>query len=173
MPKTNLTERECRSHFDMWSIVAAPLILGHDIRKTPEWVKKIIFNEEVIQVNQDKLGVQGTRVYKLYEGTKADLCVNPNPQGYCKRVEVWAKPLSDGKIAVLFFNRGHITSQFDKQYKEEDIEVTWEQLGLRKGQKMFIRDILNHKDLGIFEDKFIAKNVLPHGDFMIVMKPTY
>jgi alpha-galactosidase len=43
MPKTNLTERECRSHFDMWSIVAAPLILGHDIRKTPEWVKKNYF----------------------------------------------------------------------------------------------------------------------------------
>jgi len=82
-----LTPNEDRAHFSMWSMLAAPLIAGNDLRSMPANVAQVLTNRDVIAVNQDSLGVQGFR--------------------YAARdsVEIWFKPLVGGDWAVTFLNR--------------------------------------------------------------------
>ncbi len=93
----NLTYEENKAHFTLWSMMAAPLILGNDIRlfiKEDGTVDKdnkilgILTNKDVIAVNQDKLGIQCKRVKSSGIG------------------DVLVKPLENNEIAVCFFNKG-------------------------------------------------------------------
>ena len=82
-----LTASENRAHFSMWSMLAAPLIAGNDVRSMPADVAAVLMNREVVAVNQDSLGVQAFRY------SRAD------------SVEVWFKPLARGDWAMAILNR--------------------------------------------------------------------
>jgi len=57
-----LTFDEEKSHFSLWSIMKAPLIIGCDITNMDNNTKTILMNAEVIAISQDRLGVEGKRV---------------------------------------------------------------------------------------------------------------
>ena len=78
---------EARSHFSMWAIINAPLIIGYDLRKAPQPLLDILGNAKVIAINQDPAGNQGTPAYR-----SADL-------------DIVVKTLADGRKAVAIFNR--------------------------------------------------------------------
>ena len=91
-----LTYEENKTHFTLWCMMAAPLILGNDLRKfrNPDGtvdkdnkVLKILTNRELIAIDQDELGVQCRR-YKM--GV----------------VDILVKPLADKSFALCFFNKG-------------------------------------------------------------------
>jgi alpha-galactosidase len=82
-----LTLSESRAHFSLWSILAAPLMAGNDLRSMSPDVVEILTNREVIAVNQDQRGVQGHR-FRDYGDT-----------------EVWRKPLVDDAMAFVLLNR--------------------------------------------------------------------
>ena len=83
-----LSLAENRSHLSMWAMLAAPLLAGNDLpNMTPE-VKAILTNRDVIAIDQDKLGREGTRAYADGE------------------VEVWTRNLSGGAMAVAVLNAG-------------------------------------------------------------------
>lgn len=82
-----LTFEQNRSHFALWCMMCAPLILGNDLRNISDDVLKIVKNPDLIAINQDALGVPAKRVVK---GT----------------VDVLIKPLADGSVAVCAFNKG-------------------------------------------------------------------
>ncbi|MEU9044836.1 ricin-type beta-trefoil lectin domain protein [Kitasatospora sp. NPDC048343] len=86
--RPGLSLTESRSHFALWSLLSAPLIAGNDIRTMSGDVSAILRNPRLLTVNQDALGAGGRRVRD-----DGDL-------------EVFAKPLSDGSVAVGLFNRG-------------------------------------------------------------------
>lgn len=48
-----MTDTEYRSHFSMWSVMAAPLLIGSDLRKASPATFDILDNKEVIAVDQD------------------------------------------------------------------------------------------------------------------------
>jgi alpha-galactosidase len=137
----NLTEY--RSHFSLWSIMAAPLIAGNDIANMKPEIHDILTNKDVIAVDQDALGKQGKRIR------------HQNDQ------DVFVKPLDGGGVAVLLLNRGAA---------EQTISVTWEQLGLAPNQSFSGRDLWEHKDLGRLAKQFSAP-VASHGVAMIALKP--
>ena len=83
-----MTEAEDRAHFSLWSIMAAPLIAGTDIRTMSAPTRIILTNREVIAVDQDPLAIQG-RVVSLH-GNR----------------EVMMKPMANGDLAVALLNRG-------------------------------------------------------------------
>ena len=91
-----LTYDENMAHFALWCMMASPLVLGNDIRKIDAKVVEIVTNKELIAIDQDELGKQAKRVKK-------------------GSVDILAKPLQDGKTAVLFFNksRGNKKVKFD------------------------------------------------------------
>ena len=59
-----MTTNEYRSHFSFWTLLAAPLIAGNDLRDMKPEIHDILTNKEVIAVDQDSLGRQGRRVWK-------------------------------------------------------------------------------------------------------------
>jgi alpha-galactosidase len=138
-----MTDTEYRSHFSLWAILAAPLIAGNDLRDMRPEIRDILTNKEVIAVDQDPLGSEGKRVKK-----NGDL-------------EVWARQMKDGSRVVILFNRGSAN---------EEISVSWEDLGYPSHLEAAIRDLWLKKDLGRFTGKFAA-TVAPHGVVMVTVRP--
>jgi alpha-galactosidase len=83
-----LTLAENRAHFSMWAMLASPLLAGNDLPNMKPEIKAILTNRDVIAIDQDSLGHQASRVYADGE------------------VEVWARPLSGGAMAVAILNAG-------------------------------------------------------------------
>lgn len=50
----------------IWAILASPLMMSVDLRTIRPEYKAILLNQNVIAVNQDPLGIQGRRVYKVF-----------------------------------------------------------------------------------------------------------
>ena len=49
----------------MWAIFAAPLLMSVDLRTIRPEYKAILQNRKIIEVDQDPLGIQGRRIYKV------------------------------------------------------------------------------------------------------------
>jgi alpha-galactosidase len=138
-----MSTTEYRSHFSLWSMLAAPLIAGNDLKNMTPEIKEILTNKEVLAVDQDALGMQGRRTSKNGE------------------LEVWVKQLHDGSRAVVLFNRSA---------SEAQISANWEELGYPSGLPAVVRDLWNKKDLGKFAGKFDAK-VASHGVVIVRIMP--
>ncbi len=118
-----LSLEESRTHFSLWCILAAPLMAGNDLRiMTPE-ILEILTNKEAIAINQDPLGKQGYR-FMDHKGK-----------------EIWVKELSDGDMAICFFN-------------DEDVHlplrINWKHFYILD-EKYKVRDIWNKIDFGTTE----------------------
>jgi alpha-galactosidase len=138
-----MTDTEYRSHFSLWAMLAAPLMAGNDLRNMRPEIRDILANQEVIAVDQDKLGLQARRIRK-----DGDL-------------EVWARPLQGGRRAVVLLNRGS---------GDSNITVKWEDLGYPDHLGAALRDLWQKKDLGNFTGSFSA-SVPPHGVVMVTVSP--
>lgn len=128
---------EDRTQMSLWCILAAPLLAGNDLTHMDPEVLSILTNKEVIAVNQDSKGVQGHRIRQ--EGP----------------LEVWAKPLSDGSVAVGLFNRGG---------GPEKMSVDFNEVGLSGQVK--VRDLWAHRNVQVSGNSYSA-TVPPHGVVMI------
>ncbi|AOR30518.1 alpha-galactosidase [Streptomyces fodineus] len=112
---SGLKPEEWRSHFALWALMGSPLIAGNDIRSMPADVSEILRNPRLIAVDQDPLGAGGRRVrHDVQENT-----------------EVFAKPLSDGSVAIGLFNRSDATTT---------IRTTASQIGL-SGNSFTLTDL--------------------------------
>jgi alpha-galactosidase len=78
--------QEDRAHFTLWAAMAAPLIAGADLRAASVATFSTYLNPDVIAVDQDPLGKQATRI------SSSD------------GLDVLAKPLQDGEVAVVLLN---------------------------------------------------------------------
>jgi len=136
-----LSDTEYRSHFSLWAMMASPLIAGNDVASMDAATRAILLNREVIAVDQDALGVQGRRIWR--DGDH----------------EVWEKPLTGGRRAVLLFNRSG---------KAATIAATWDRLGLPPDLPARARDLWAHRDLGTMRGSLSA-TVAPHGVAMFVL----
>ena len=134
---TPLTPNEQYTQVSLWSIVAAPLILSGDITRLDDFTLSLLTNDEIIEVDQDPLGIPGFRVSK--DGQK----------------EVWIRHLEDGSIAAGLFNRGE---------SEAPVTASWADLGVNGTQE--VRDLWRQKDMGNFTNQFTA-TVGRHGVVMI------
>ena len=57
-----MTDTEYITHFSLWAISKAPLLIGCDVNRMSNTTLSILTNPEVIAINQDALGVQGGKV---------------------------------------------------------------------------------------------------------------
>nr|WP_245886248.1 NPCBM/NEW2 domain-containing protein [Umezawaea tangerina] len=81
-----MTDTEYRSHFTLWSMMNAPLLIGSDLRTASAATYSILTNRDVIALDQDSLGVQAAEI--------------SNANG----LHVLVKPLDNGDAAVALFN---------------------------------------------------------------------
>jgi alpha-galactosidase len=138
-----MTATEYRAHFSFWCLLAAPLMAGNDLATMTPETRDILTNREVIAVDQDPLGKQGSKVRD--DGD----------------TEVWARPLADGRRAVILFNRSS---------KEAPIAVNWTEIGYPKTLGAQVRDLWKHQDLGVLKGSYSAA-VPGHGAVMVKITP--
>jgi len=119
-----MTPDQYRTQMSLWAMLAAPLLAGNDLSKMDDVTKSILINREVIAVDQDKLGIQGSRV-------------GP-PQ-------IWMKPLSGGAKAVAMFN--YVTDD-----EAEPQTLQFKDVGF--DGPVHVRDLWAHKDLGVLEGSY-------------------
>jgi len=60
-----LTYDQSKTQMAIWAILAAPLLMSNKLTEVQPHFKDILQNKKVIEVNQDKLGIQGTRVFRV------------------------------------------------------------------------------------------------------------
>jgi alpha-galactosidase len=135
-----MTADEYRTHMSLWSLLAAPLLAGNDLRTMTEETKSILMNTEVIAIDQDP---EARPVKKISE------------QG---SLVVAARRLMHQTWAVGLFNRGSAAAK---------MTVTWKELGLHG--KLQVRDLWAHKDLGRIADQFSGE-VPSHGVVLITVR---
>ncbi|CAA6655705.1 unnamed protein product [Spirodela intermedia] len=139
-----MTADEYVSHFSIWALVKAPLLIGCDVRSMSNETQGILSNKEVIAVNQDSLGRQGQKVKK-----EGDL-------------EVWAGSLSGGRVAVVLWNRGS---------SQSSITVVWSDLGLDPAMVVKARDLWAHSTAYSIRGELSA-TVESHACKMYVLTPS-
>jgi alpha-galactosidase len=155
---SRLTPDEQYTHITLWSLLAAPLLIGCDMERLDSFTLNLLSNDEVLAVDQDPLGKQATLVSEY--GPKVTL-VNvrsggrPNQERTLSSFQIWARPLEDGSHAVGLFNLGDTNAA---------VTVKWSDLKF-SGSKT-VRDIWRQKDLGKFNDEF-SVTVAPHGAEMV------
>ncbi|MFZ0306278.1 MAG: glycoside hydrolase family 27 protein [Terracidiphilus sp.] len=116
-----LSLAENRSHFSMWAMLAAPLLAGNDLHNMKPEISAILTNRDVIAIDQDKLGREATHVYSDGE------------------VDVWARHLSGGAMAVAVLNAG------SDRYSTHPFHLSLAKLGLHGAQKG--KDLWTGKDI--------------------------
>jgi alpha-galactosidase len=124
-----MTADEYRAHMSLWAMQAAPLIAGNDLRTMSAETKSILTNAEVIAVDQDSLGAQGTLV----------------SSGPPER-QVWSKPLRDGSRAVVLLNRASSSDSISLSFRRAGIHT----------DSASVRDLWRHANLGRFRGGFTA-----------------
>ncbi|KAK4428213.1 Alpha-galactosidase [Sesamum alatum] len=138
-----MNSQEYRSHFSIWALVKAPLLIGCDIRSMDSETLGLLTNKEVIAINQDKLGIQGKKIKK-----DGDL-------------EVWGGPLSRNRIAIVLLNRGA---------SQATITAYWSDLGLNSTTLVHVRDVWAHSTQTSVKGQ-ISAAVASHDCKMYVLSP--
>lgn len=123
-----MTLDEDRTHMGMWAMLAAPLLAGNNLSQLTPEVTGVLTNREVIAIDQDSLGKQARRLF--VEGP----------------VEIWARSLADGSVALAVFNFGEDESMM------RGIKLHLAQAGAADGWKA--RDLWSGKDLGPIRDDY-------------------
>ncbi|HEX5475340.1 MAG TPA: NPCBM/NEW2 domain-containing protein [Vicinamibacterales bacterium] len=134
---TRLTPDEQITHITLWSLLAAPLLIGADMSALDQFTTDLLGNDEVLAIDQDAAGHAARRVAR--DGG----------------LEVWARPLADGSVAVGLFNRSPYAAT---------VTARWADLGL-SGPRA-VRDLWRQKDLGTFTEAFAAP-VPSHGAVLV------
>src|SRR5437660_722455 len=116
-----MTDSEYRTHMSLWSMLAAPLIAGNDLRDMTPAIHDVLTNKEVIAIDQDPDGKQASRISRSGDQ------------------EIWARALAGGAYAVGLFNRAKDDAQ---------LSLKWSDVGVN-GKPRKARDLWSHSDVKI------------------------
>lgn len=124
---------EARSHFALWAMLNAPLIIGYDLRKLTPDLLAIFGNADIVALNQDSAGNQAVVAYDSSE------------------VQTFVKTLADGSKGVALFNR---TASPAKAV------LTAEQLKMLPTADVRLKDLWTKKEQSFRKE--IAVTLAPH-----------
>jgi alpha-galactosidase len=116
-PDQGMSATQFRTQFSMWAMLAAPLMVSEALTKVSPTNLATLENSEVIGLDQDPAGVQGTLLSSSGNG------------------EVWVKPLVDGSRAVALLNRGSSAMR---------IETSASAVGLPAASSYAVRNLWTH-----------------------------
>lgn len=140
---SNLTPDEQYTHISLWSLLCSPLLIGADMSRLDDFTLNLLTNAEVIEINQDPLGVQARRIY--------------NDDGK----QIWIKEMEDGSKAVgLFYPDLGEKKEPEKYFnwgEKKSAKIILKGTDIGISGKFTVRDVWRQKDLGVFENQFEAE----------------
>ena len=116
-PDQGLSAAQFRTQLSMWSLLAAPLMVSANLTSLSAASRTALENGEVIGIDQDPAGVQGTLLASSGEA------------------QVWVRPLSDGSRAVALLNRGS---------SARTIATSAQAVGMPQAPRYELRDVWAH-----------------------------
>jgi len=140
----DMSTTEYQSHFALWCLVKAPLLIGCDLTTVSMTDLAILNNTELIAINQDKLGVQGK-------------CLASN-----NNLQVWGGPLTNNRYCVILFNTSGATAS---------ITVNFSLLN-PPSNTFQLRDLYAHQNIGTFSTSYTGNNIPSHGVQALLLTPS-
>lgn len=134
---TRLTPNEQYTQVSLWSLLAAPILIGCPLDDMDPFTVSLLTNDEVLEINQDELGKQAAQT--LVDG----------------RRQVWIKPLADGSRAIGLFNLAAIS---------QEVGIAWSKAGIKNPSRM--RDVWRQQDMPVPSDGIRLK-VPRHGVMLL------
>lgn len=147
-----LTHDEEMTHFAMWALAKAPLIMGCDLTTVSQESLDILTNTDLIAVNQDVNSKQAT----CYLGCSwyDELLRNPS---------VFATSVTGGDVVAMIINWREVSYK-NFQFNLEEIGVVPTQ-----GQVVEVYDLWTHEVIGEYEDSevqtFGVSHISGHGNY--------
>jgi alpha-galactosidase len=143
--KSKLRPDEQYLHISLWSLFAAPLLIGCDMEKLDDFTLNLLTNDEVIAINQDPLGKEAVCLQTIGD------------------LRIYVKELEDGSRAVGFCNFGRDIAELSYQ--------DFDKLGLKGTFK--VRDLWRQKDFCTIKTAVDLLNlVVPvHGVLLYTFTP--
>ncbi|MEQ0565223.1 RICIN domain-containing protein [Amycolatopsis sp. NEAU-NG30] len=136
---SGFSDAQNRTHLSLWAISGAPLIAGNKPSDMTAATRAALTNREMIAVDQDPLGRQGTKVAEDATG-----------------LQVYQKPLSGtGRRAVVLLNRTGSAAT---------ITARWSSLGL--SGPAAVRDVWAGADRGSFASAYSTS--VPAGEAVLL-----
>jgi alpha-galactosidase len=126
---TGLSFLEYQTQMSLWSVACSPLMIGCDVRQLDSDTASLLMNREVLDVNQDPLGIPARRVKQI---------------GQC---EIWTKRLADTSVAVSVINRGS---------RPEDVTVQARDIGMLDTPKL-ARNLWMQQDTADFRTELVQR----------------
>ncbi len=146
-----LSQDEQITNMTAWVLYPSPLMLSCDLSSLNDFELRLFGNEEVIAVNQDRLGKPAMRIYEQRgQQTGAE-----RPQ---VNRRAWSRPLADGSFAVGLFNLADSPDEFPLDFSLLGISGT-----------AAIRNVWERRDIGRIRDSF-SINVPAHGAQLLRIK---
>ena len=150
--------RNARTHFSLWAMMNAPLLIGFDLREEIDpGISRILKNEEVIALNQDPGGHQAVRM-------------NSSSREFAlpSEADILVKTLSEGPgvKAVALVNRSMDPTR---------MTVTREHLRFADDTSATVRDLWAGTDLADLQSDASGYTVAvaPHGTRVLVFRGTH
>ena len=126
----DLTADQSRAHLALWSMLAAPLMAGNDLRTMTDEVREMLTAPEIVAVDQDPDGRQGRRIRR--DGD----------------VDIWVRDLAaNGRCAIALLNRGS---------EDREVGVTLDELGIEPRTHVRVRDLWRRTDVGKARREIVA-----------------
>lgn len=141
-PETSMggcTAEEYATHFALWAMMGAPLIIGCDIRDMSEETRALLTNPNLIALNQDP---EGRSCYKID--------VYGNPDAF-----VLVKPLCGGDYGIGFFNFSDVAASVTLDFWDIGLPAA-------SGRGLRFVDCLTGEEVGTQREIF-APIVSAHG----------
>ncbi|KAL8507815.1 hypothetical protein ACS0TY_018373 [Phlomoides rotata] len=132
---------------DFIKVVAAPLLVGCDVRNMTPETYEILTNEEAVAVNQDPLGVQGRKV---------------DTQGPDGCYQIWAGPLTVHRFVVALWNRCS---------ERATITAKWDTIGLESSTSYSVKDLWKHDYVSLNSITSFNAEVESHACQMYIFTP--
>ncbi len=149
---SRLTPDEQYTHISLWSLLAAPLLIGADMSHFDDFTLNLLTNDEVIDINQDPIGRQARRISS--EDGK----------------QIWVKDMEDGSKAVGLFSADAAgrtpADYFQWNTSPTKARIIFKGSDVGMSGSFSVRDVWRQKDLGVFTGQFEA-DVPPHGVVLI------
>lgn len=141
----NMTLHEQQTHMSFWAALKSPLIIGADLQRLAVESLDVLRNKDIIAISQDSLGKAVE--YLPYLSIE-------------KSTQVWAGPLSGGKIVVLVLSELKDVNTVNLSLGDVP--------GLSSTHSYAARDVWEARNLGRVKGK-ISLQVAPHQTRVLVL----
>lgn len=170
-----ITTTMSKTHMSMWCMMNSPLMLGMDLRRVEKGdeLYNIIANKDMIDLNQDSLGIQAKRIYcSLSSNPDTDYVTN------IARVDILAKPLENGDVALSFIN---VNNKADNETRFVDVDTIVNYIGAKMtnaeqfahAQSYYVSDLWTKQSYMTSDKTFSVSNLDACDSVTLRISPVY